>query len=351
MIEQIDIPSFGSFSGLEWKTAVRDSGDNVLSFQRLNIIYGRNYSGKTTLSRIFRALETRKLPTNYSESCFSIKGNNGTVTPAGLLTHTYDVRVYNRDFVADNLSFLINQDIGGAIKSFAIVGEKNKEIDENIATIEAKLGSVESNAGLRFSLEAKRKDCDRTKAEYARVSSALDEKLRTHANQKIKKNRDYGMPVYNIDNIRRDIEVTKGPGFVALTPEKQSAKHALLKQEAMPGINDRLVISLAFDDLNTKVEPLLTKEIVPTKPIQELLNDSVLQLWVKQGVAYHRAKRTTCAFCRKALPDDIWQRLDEHFNKESDDLDNALSGAIDSVKQEAGNIEAAPIRKEVRSGC
>lgn len=339
MIEQIDILNFGSFSGLEWKRSVRDKGNNVLSFQRLNILYGRNYSGKTTLSRIFRALETRKLPPNYIESSFSVQGDNGTVTPAGLLTHTYDVRVYNRDFVADNLSFLINQDIGGVIKSFAIVGEKNKEIDEDIATIEAKLGSVESNAGLRFNLEAKRKDRDRTKAEHAKASSALDEKLRTHANQKIKKNRDYGMPVYNIDNIRRDIDITKAPGFVALTPEEQSTKHALLKQEAMPDIADRLEISLAVDDLKSKVEPLLSKEIAPTKPIQELLNDSVLQLWVKQGMAYHRAKRTTCAFCRQALPDDIWQTLDEHFSKESDDLENALSGAIDSVNQEVANIE------------
>lgn len=73
MIEQIDIPNFGSFSGLEWKTAVRDNGNNVLSFQLLNILYGRNYSGKTTLSRIFRALETRKLPPNYIESYFLLK--------------------------------------------------------------------------------------------------------------------------------------------------------------------------------------------------------------------------------------------------------------------------------------
>ena len=129
MINQIDIASFGSFSGLEWKKAVRDSGNNVKTFQRLNILYGRNYSGKTTLSRIFRALETHKLPMNYVDSSFTVAGDKGSVTCSGLLTHKYDVRVYNRDFVTDNLSFLINQD-GGEIKTFAIVGEKNKEIDE-----------------------------------------------------------------------------------------------------------------------------------------------------------------------------------------------------------------------------
>lgn len=340
MIEQIDIPNFGSFSGLEWKRVVRDNGNNVLIFRRLNILYGRNYSGKTTLSRIFRALETRKLPPNYIASHFTVTGERGTVSPANLQTHTYDVRVYNRDFVADNLSFLINQDIAGVIKSFAIVGEQNKEIDEAIAAIEDKLGSIEDNTGLRFDLEAKKKERDRTKGEHDKSAKSLDDKLRLHANNKIKKNRQYGMPVYNIENLRRDIDTTKKPGFVALTPEKQATKHALLKQEAIPDIENRLVVSLAFERLKSKVAPLLTKEIAPTKPIQELLNNSVLQLWVKQGMAYHRADRRTCAFCRQALPDDIWQTLDEHFSKESDDLETALSNAISSVKQEVSSIES-----------
>lgn len=58
MINGIDINSFGSFAGLDWKKRIRDGGNNPQDFKRLNILYGRNYSGKTTLSRIFRALET-----------------------------------------------------------------------------------------------------------------------------------------------------------------------------------------------------------------------------------------------------------------------------------------------------
>jgi len=152
VINKIDIASFGSFKGLDWKKTVRDSGKNVKNFQRLNILYGRNYSGKTTLSRIFRSLETRRLPLNLAGSSFTVSGDKGAVTHVGLPTHNYDVRVYNRDFVTDNLSFLVNQEVGGVIKTFAIVGEQNKEIDDAIAAIEATLGSVESKAGLRFDL-------------------------------------------------------------------------------------------------------------------------------------------------------------------------------------------------------
>jgi len=338
MINQIDIVSFGSFQGLDWKKIVKDSGKNVQYFKRLNILYGRNYSGKTTLSRVFRSLETGKIPLNYVGSSFSLTGDKGVVTHAGLLAHNYDVRVYNRDFVADNLSFLVNQEAGGVIKTFAIVGEQNNEIDDAVSAIETKLGSVEGKAGLRFDLEAKKKERDRTKSAHTNASSDLEEKLRAHANDKIKKNRQYGSAVYNIGHIKSDIASTKKAGFAALTTEQQAVKQSLLKQEALPDIIGTLVVTLKLESLTATAEPLLSKTITPTKAIEELLKDSALQLWVKQGMGHHREKRDTCAFCRQDLPHDIWQVLDEHFSKESGDLEISLDTAITSVTAEIGTI-------------
>ena len=338
MINQIDIPKFGSFSDLEWRKIVRDSGRNVKTFQRLNILYGRNYSGKTTLSRIFRALETGKLPSNYSGSSFTVTGDQGAVTSAGLQNHGYDVRVYNRDFVVENLNFLINQDVGGEIKTFAIVGDRNKEIDDAIVAIEAKLGSIESKTGLRFDLEQKRKDRDRSKTIHTTTLSALEGKLRTHAADRIKKNLQYGVPVYNIENIKRDIATTKKAEFAPLSLAEQAGKVSLLRQEAQPDITDTLTILLKYDSLRSLAEPLLSQTITPTKPIQELLNDSLLGLWVKQGIPHHRNKRDECAFCRQSLPHDIWQTLDEHFSKESEALETSLDKAITAVRSERVSV-------------
>lgn len=338
MINQIDIASFGSFQGLEWKKTVRDNGKNVKLFQRLNILYGRNYSGKTTLSRVFRALETRKLPLNYLGSSFTVTGEKGAVTDADLLTHNYEVRVYNRDFVTDNLSFLVNQEIGGVIKTFAIVGEQNKEIDDAIAAVEAKLGSVEGKVGLRFDLEAKKKERDRTKTAHSTALNDFEGKLRLHAAEKIKKNPQYRVPVYTIEHIRRDIASTRKPGFVALTAEEQADKLTLLKQEALPDITGTLDITLKLESLKSAAEPHLSKTITPTKAIEELLKDSALQLWVKQGIGHHRDKRHTCAFCQQDLPHDVWKVLDEHFSKESGDLEMALNAAIASVTIEINSI-------------
>lgn len=106
----------------------------------------------------------------------------------------------------------------------------------------------------------------------------------------------------------------------------------------VPDITDTLVVALKLESLTATAEPLLSKTITPTKAIEELLKDSALQLWVKQGMAHHRAKRDTCAFCRQDLPHDIWQILDEHFSKESGDLETSLDAAITSVTAEIGTI-------------
>ncbi len=63
-IKKIDIMNFGSFKNYIWIN--RDT-----EFKSVNIIYGRNYSGKTTLSRIFKCLEDKELHNDYENPQFT----------------------------------------------------------------------------------------------------------------------------------------------------------------------------------------------------------------------------------------------------------------------------------------
>ncbi|MDC9597777.1 AAA family ATPase [Xenorhabdus anantnagensis] len=335
-ISKVDIANFGSFKDFVWESALRDHGGNVQNFKRLNIIYGRNYSGKTTLSRIFRALQTGRIPVSYSTSSFIISGDKGEVNQSGVSAHNYNVRVYNRDFVNDNLNFLVNQD-GGEIKAFAIVGEKNNEVEDAITAIEAQLGSVEEKSGLKHELEIKRLEQDRAKENYKKGDDALTDKLRTHA-KFLKENKDYVPAAYTIRNIQSDIEKTNKPNFKKLSQEESKVKADLLKQEVLPEITDKVSIKLKLNSLFNTVEELLQRTIKPTQAIQELLDDSILQLWVKEGMPLHRDKHDTCAFCRQTLPHDIWQILDSHFSKESIELESEINLSIASVDSEIRRI-------------
>lgn len=66
------------------------------------------------------------------------------------------MRVFNEDFVKDNLRFLINE--SEDIESFAILGDKNIEIEVAITSKEKELGTEEPPIGLLGELIARQSD-------------------------------------------------------------------------------------------------------------------------------------------------------------------------------------------------
>jgi wobble nucleotide-excising tRNase len=103
-------------------TTIRDDGNNVVLFKPINIFYGRNYSGKTTLSRIIRALETGNISDKYENPQFEICLQDiADTTQNNLTAHGKKIRVFNEDFVKDNLRFIVNSD--ESITPFAITAK------------------------------------------------------------------------------------------------------------------------------------------------------------------------------------------------------------------------------------
>lgn len=65
MIKKINIGNLGLYQNFQWDLSVRDTpGNNIKEFKKENIIYGRNYSGKTTLSKIIRSISRTRFITS-----------------------------------------------------------------------------------------------------------------------------------------------------------------------------------------------------------------------------------------------------------------------------------------------
>ena len=135
----------------------RNADGRPIHFAPLNIIYGRNYSGKTTLSRIVRALETGTVPDKYAQSAIhsGLPRWNTTVSQLSLSSHDLAFRVFNEDFVRDNLKVFVDEQEG--ISAFAVLGEDNAALAEELAKKEAELGSEE----VPGSLLAREAECRR----------------------------------------------------------------------------------------------------------------------------------------------------------------------------------------------
>lgn len=330
MITKVDIQKFGLYSNYYWNAEI---GNNE-SFRRLNIIYGRNYSGKTTLSRIFRCLEDNVIHKNYTDCRFTLVFSDGSVSSHTNLNNNFKVRVYNSDFVKANLSWLHNED--GTINPFTILGAKNVEIDKQIKDIEAILGSIEVEKGLLFDYSEKDKQLKKEKADYKQLFDSMEEKLRKKANDSIKVDPNLFIPTalkktYSISDIKTEISKIISNFSSILSLEDADQKKQFLKEVSMPNINLMPESKPNFALYFNQAKELIEKKIKPNKPITELLHDNLLQEWVRQGIDKHKNKKTECGFCGNPLPVDLWDKLDAHFSKESEELRTGIEKQIDQV--------------------
>lgn len=72
MITKIGIKKFGLFFNYKWNLNIGKTPEDI--FKKLNIIYSRNYSGKTTLSRVIRCVENKELHDKYLDAEETLSG-------------------------------------------------------------------------------------------------------------------------------------------------------------------------------------------------------------------------------------------------------------------------------------
>jgi wobble nucleotide-excising tRNase len=340
------ISQFGIFKNFAWDTHVLNSTGVVQSFVGINIIYGRNYSGKTTLSRIMRALETGHVSDKYDAPSFKLcLADNALITQNDLTTHDQKVRVFNEDFIKDNLRFITNPD--DSVEPFAILGDDNNKIEKEIAVLDAELGSNE--VGKESALYAERKAANlryvKEKQAHESAISGLENQLSDKAtNKKIGiryKPERFGDQNYNIQKIKNDIEEVKKAAFQPIEDNHVAKYEQLISENVLPKIPVFAAPPLGLKHLSKSTESLLTKSIGVSDKIDALVKDAVLNRWVDEGRKHHRDKHGKCAFCDNAISQDRWRELDKHFDKESALLEKDIDALVIAVEAEKKNASYA----------
>lgn len=338
MIEKItNIKNMATFQDFEWDKTVLNANKQPEIFKEINILYGRNYAGKTTLSRIVRAMETGSISSKYHNPEFIIAIKNGTrITQTNLSAHTQTIRVFNDDFVRENLRFIYNPN--DDINSFAI-GSKNTAVETQIAEKEAELGDPLRNTGVHGDLSFKKAAYDAANKAFSDAEQSLENKLSNKATGMDGiKNSPLGYDInYNIAKIKKDIEVVTGSSYLALTDTEKDNLTATVKQEQKAEISPSAELTLQLDSLATKAKTSVEQKITISNPIQDLLNDQLLEKWAKDGIALHKDKRTTCGFCGNPIGSDLWDKLSNHFNQESESLTTNIDALLTDIQTELDN--------------
>ena len=115
----MNIDAFDSFS---W-----DADD----CKRFNLIYGWNGSGKTTLSRILNFLERKAIHIPELQAIdFTVHADEGMVKKQDVETNSQNIRVFNEDFINENLTFDSSK-----AKKIIIVGKENIDAKKKLTEI------------------------------------------------------------------------------------------------------------------------------------------------------------------------------------------------------------------------
>ena len=329
------------FNNFTWDDCVTDKNGKPATFEKLNIMYGQNYSGKTTLSRIVRALETHAFPEKYVDPQFEIvTDDEAIITQDNYMSSTFAVRVFNEDFVRTNLRFLI--DPTSEIAPFAILGADNAAIEIEIERIKAEIGGDSGEkTGLYKTLDELSAKKATAESAYSVSARGLEGKLSNKASggtTSIKHNHDiYGDINYNITKLKKDILGVTAPEYTQLTSlEKQSCINTVreIKKNPIASID---IPNLRYDDYLTATTEVLSRKIGTSNKISELLIDAALNEWVKQG-AFLREGQKTCAFCGSIISDERWAVIHEHFDEESKLLDSDIDRLIHRIKEEIDTV-------------
>lgn len=327
------------FHDFLWDKAVLDNEGKITEFNVNNIFYGRNYSGKTTLSRMFRAMETGLLSDKYQSPEFEITWSEGkSVNQNNLQTHGKKIRVFNEDFIRENLKFITNP--GEQIESFAILGDDNNKIEEEIHQLQAILGTniPGEETGLFKEVRQCQVEAEDANKKFLAEKDGLESKLGSLATDKnigIKyKHEIFGDITYNIGKLKSDIKIVLRDDFQAIDDQKLKELKKTINQDSLETITPFSKIDFRLSGFIQRAKPLLEKKILESGRIESLLKNAALNRWAKEGHSLHKDNHHTCVFCDNSISTERWMALSQHFDEASDLFENQLKEILQDIEFE-----------------
>ena len=354
-IKKIDIKDFGCYK--DYKQHSQSGVGNDFNDGRINIFYGRNYSGKSTYSKIFQSIELKQLPEKYEKIDFEVKLANHRIIKSNEIGSELpiDCKVFNQRFIDDNI-YLHNNN---KLNSFQIsIGSDTNETLKKIEDI--RLNELKPRNEKLSQIEL---DITEKQRKTKISKDSLDSKLRTTAS-KIKNLKNPSVVVgnkYDIRDIKEEFEKYSAhfpilplqddeKAVAELEKNVEQAKIRILEKN----INKPQKIDLVSFDKNfnftlflEKTKKLLSKVVSVSNILDEYKDSPDKINWIKYGIDIHGDNPEKCVFCGNSIDSDLIKNLKLAFSDELRSLENELVLQNNRIKSEIQKLDAIPnINKE-----
>lgn len=319
MIKEIrKLKNFGIYHDFNW--------GGLPKFKKYNLIYGWNRSGKTTISRIFSSCEKRSLINidTYPENReFEVCLKNGTSIKSNEVKDcNLPVRVFNQDFIDDNISFEPDKYSNGII----YVSEEDIETKKKLSDLKKQ----------RDILQKTYSDAKKNKSNKEKVKNTFLTSLgREISNVLFDK-------AYNKSKVQTKINEVGAQNFDTkiISEKEKSTLEEITKRKigdeisAFKRIEIKLPIYNGLDEIVEHVKLLLTKKVV-SETLDRLKNNEELNDWVKKGFDLQKSHNEygQCLFCQNPISSNLFDSLSKHFSKDYIELQEMIEYYKESTKQ------------------
>lgn len=292
------LTGFGNYRQFQW--------GGTTNFTKYNLIYGWNYSGKTTLSRLFQLIAKPAELTQWQGCQFEVELQGGAKLTHVNLANSLRIKVFNRDFIQRNF-----QQENKAPAVF-IVGGNTIHLRNRITRLNEHLGKTRTiEAGLD--------------ERYQQLKKELDSLGTTHASSvaTLTGDKTYNRPKLTAEIAR--IKVT--PDDFILSDEALQAKVSLLRNTQEWNDISRVVnMETNLETLRQDLSTVLRKT-ASNEGITKLKEDRELESWIRAGLSHH-TNATQCEFCGSTIPADRLAALHRHFSKAYEDLSSEVTAQV-----------------------
>lgn len=336
MIAQINkLKRFGIYVNYTW--------GSIDDFKKKNLIYGWNYSGKTTLSKLFQILEFKDKNRCFSGSEIEITIHDGITKKRydqdSLNLFPFAVKVFNSEYIKriftwdepksgfEPISFYLGDaagDLKNKIRKLETINERLYLLQENkYKPIIERFESYNKTNG-NFSRKAKD-----IRDNY--LPGIFDPT--TFDKRKIKAIADEVLP--NLNDFILDVKLRD------LTKKDAQAENRFDSQAEVLKVHESLSL------LSQKVKSILEDSAPKSIFLYPLEKDPVLFDWVQKGIPLHKDS-TECKFCTKQLPKNRIDDLNSFYSKKLKEIQDEIETYVKLIDAERKVINIKyPNKKDI----
>jgi len=298
MIQRIDkIRDFGNYRDFTWNPALLDD------FKRFNLIYGWNYSGKTTLSRVIQSFGQAGLHPDFADANLEVTVEGGETFTTENLYELPTACVFNRDFIEQNFA---QEHQAPAV---FIVGGDTIQLKKRKSSLENRVRGVEAYLRVENdALTAAREQLLTAGTDQARlISEVLGE-------------RNFRRP--QLDEIVAEI-LHNPSDFILSEAVVDALRDTYRSADQFRAVGRMPEVRSKLGDVIATAKGLL-EQTASNQAIESLSNNPALEKWVEAGCELHGHSKE-CLYCGNSVSENRLAELRNHFSESYQRLSRELT--------------------------